>query len=122
MTRPQAKLERRAYDVLIIGSGAAGLTLAVRLAESARVAVLSKGPLNEGSTWYAQGGVSAAMDRQDSTDSHVADTLSAGAGLCDRKVVQYTVAHAADAIEWLLELGVDFTRETHADGCGRLRA
>jgi len=120
MTRPQAKLERRAYDVLIIGSGAAGLTLAVRLAESARVAVLSKGPLNEGSTWYAQGGVSAAMDRQDSTDSHVADTLSAGAGLCDRKVVQYTVAHAADAIEWLLELGVDFTRETHADGSSNL--
>ncbi|MBA2409819.1 MAG: L-aspartate oxidase [Gammaproteobacteria bacterium] len=120
MTRPQAKVERRAYDVLIIGSGAAGLTLALRLADSVRVAVLSKGPLNEGSTWYAQGGVSAAMDRQDSTDAHVADTLSAGAGLCDPKVVQYTVAHAAAAIEWLLELGVDFTRETHADGSSNL--
>jgi L-aspartate oxidase len=120
MTRPQAKHEQRKYDVLVIGSGAAGLSLALRLSQGARVAVLSKGPLNEGSTWYAQGGVSAAMDQQDSPESHVADTLSAGAGLCDKRVVQYTVAHAAEAIQWLLELGVNFTRETRADGTSNL--
>ncbi len=68
-------------DVLIIGSGAAGLTLALKLAQHADVVVLSKGPVSEGSTYYAQGGVAAVFDENDSIDSHVADTLIAGAGL-----------------------------------------
>ncbi|MBY0420427.1 MAG: FAD-dependent oxidoreductase, partial [Pararheinheimera sp.] len=69
-------------DVLIIGSGAAGLSLALHLADSAKVIVLSKGPLREGSTLYAQGGIAAVFDENDSIASHVDDTLIAGAGLC----------------------------------------
>ena len=70
------------YDVLIIGSGAAGLTLALRLAKRTRIAVLAKGPIQEGNTYYAQGGISAVLDREDSIESHIADTMDAGAGLC----------------------------------------
>ena len=73
------------YDVLIVGSGAAGLTLALRLPARARVAVLSKGPLQEGNTLYAQGGISAVLDQEDSIESHVEDTMEAGAGLCTRR-------------------------------------
>ena len=67
-------------DVLIIGSGAAGLTLALHLAKNADVVILSKGPLNEGSTFYAQGGIAAVFDENDSIAAHVEDTLIAGAG------------------------------------------
>jgi L-aspartate oxidase len=120
MTCSQARHKQHYYDVLIIGSGATGLSLALRLAERTSVAVLSKGPLTEGSTWYAQGGVSAVLDRQDSLASHVADTLDAGVGLCNEAVVRYTVAHAPAAIHWLQEIGVDFTCETLPDGSSNL--
>jgi L-aspartate oxidase len=120
MTRSQAAAGQYCHDVLVIGSGAAGLSLALGIAARASVAVLSKGPLNEGSTWYAQGGVSAVIDRQDSLASHVADTLDAGAGLCNPEVVRFTVAHAEEAIQWLLKMGVDFTRERHPDGSWNL--
>ncbi|HEX2239304.1 MAG TPA: L-aspartate oxidase [Gammaproteobacteria bacterium] len=116
MTYVQPTHNQHYHDVLVIGSGAAGLSLALHLTERVHVAVLSKGPLAEGSTWYAQGGVSAALDRQDSLSSHVADTLDAGAGLCDEGVVRYTVANAEAAIRWLMEMGVDFTRELLPDG------
>ncbi|HHJ14956.1 MAG TPA: L-aspartate oxidase [Gammaproteobacteria bacterium] len=99
------------YDVLVIGSGAAGLTTALRLPETARVAVLSKGPVQEGNTWYAQGGISAVLDRRDSIEAHVQDTMDAGAGLCDPEVVRYTVEHGPAAIQWLIDLGVAFTRD-----------
>jgi len=79
------------YDVLIIGSGAAGLTLALRLPKQARVAVLSKGPIHECNTWYAQGGISAVVDHKDSIESHIADTMDAGAGLCDVDAVRVLV-------------------------------
>ncbi|MEZ5449506.1 MAG: FAD-binding protein [Thiolinea sp.] len=69
------------YDVLVIGSGAAGLTLALGLPQQCRVAVLSKSSVSEGSTVYAQGGVSAVLDEQDSIASHVEDTLDAGGRL-----------------------------------------
>ena len=68
-------------DVLILGSGAAGLSLALRLAADARITVLAKGPVSEGSTYYAQGGVSAVLDTTDSIEAHIQDTLVAGAGL-----------------------------------------
>ncbi|MBK1690768.1 L-aspartate oxidase [Ectothiorhodospira mobilis] len=103
-------------DVLIIGSGAAGLSLALHLAHEQRVMVLSKGPITEGSTLYAQGGVSAVLDQQDSVQAHVRDTLEAGAGLCEEAAVQQTVSHGPESIQWLLDLGVPFTREPTPDG------
>ena len=103
-------------DVLIIGGGAAGLSLALRLAAAARVTVLTKGPLHEGSTYYAQGGVSAVLDAGDSIASHIEDTLIAGAGLCHPEAVRFTVEHGRTVIEWLSAQGVSFTREPHADG------
>ena len=108
------------HEVLIIGSGAAGLSLALQLADHARVAVLAKEALREGATLYAQGGVSAVTDEQDSIDSHIADTLAAGAGLCDPAVVRAVVQEARASIDWLVGQGVDFTRlnET-ADQQGR---
>jgi L-aspartate oxidase len=104
------------HDVLIIGSGAAGLTLALSLPETTRVAVLSKGPLNEGSTFYAQGGVAAVLSGGDSVESHVADTLDAGAGLCDVDAVRFTVERSRAAVQRLVDLGVPFTRMESAPG------
>ena len=98
------------YDVLIIGSGAAGLSLALKLADHSNVAVLSKNALVEGATFYAQGGVSAVLDRHDSIQSHVQDTLAAGVGLCDPKIVHFVVERAQESINWLVNMGVDFTR------------
>lgn len=99
------------YDVLVIGSGAAGLTLALSLAKEARVAVLSKNAINQGSTWFAQGGIAAVLDDQDSIDAHVADTLIAGAGLCHEDAVRFTVENSKAAIQWLIDQGVNFTKE-----------
>jgi L-aspartate oxidase len=99
------------HDILVIGSGAAGLTLALHLAKFAKVAVLSKSALNEGSTWFAQGGIAAVLDDKDSIEAHVADTLIAGAGLCHEDAVRFTVEHSKEAIEWLIDQGVNFTRE-----------
>lgn len=96
-------------DILIIGSGAAGLTLALRSADFARVTVLSKGDLREGATFYAQGGIAAVLDETDSIDSHVQDTLTAGVGLCHREVVEHMVSHSAEAVAWLVQQGVPFT-------------
>ncbi|GAA5523864.1 L-aspartate oxidase [Microbulbifer aestuariivivens] len=99
------------YDVLVIGSGAAGLTLALHLASRYRVALLSKQRLQDGSTWFAQGGIAAVLDDTDSVESHIADTLDAGAGLCHPDAVRHTVENGAAAIRWLIEQGVNFTRE-----------
>ena len=97
------------YDVLIIGSGAAGLTLALKLPQHLKIAVLSKASTSEASTYYAQGGVAAVLDETDTTDSHAQDTLVAGAGLCHKDTVTFTVEHGAQAIQWLVEQGVHFT-------------
>jgi len=97
------------HDVLIIGSGAAGLTLALNLSPALRVAVLSKAALTDASTYYAQGGVAAVLDETDSTDNHVRDTLVAGAGLCHEDAVTFTVEHGPEAIRWLVDQGVGFT-------------
>ncbi|MEE3289845.1 MAG: L-aspartate oxidase [Pseudomonadota bacterium] len=96
-------------EILIIGSGAAGLTLALRSADFAQVTVLSKGILSEGATFYAQGGIAAVLDEADSIESHVEDTLTAGVDLCHRNIVEYMVSRSAEAVSWLIEQGVPFT-------------
>jgi L-aspartate oxidase len=103
--------ETQHYDVLVIGSGAAGLTLALNLARTARIAVISKGRLQEGSTWFAQGGIAAVLDTTDSVEDHVADTLAAGRGLCHEDAVRFTVERSKAAVDWLVEQGVQFTRD-----------
>ncbi|MGZ8162890.1 MAG: L-aspartate oxidase [Methylobacter sp.] len=109
------------YDVLIIGSGGAGLSLALKLANySIRVAVLSKFALTAGSTYYAQGGISAVFDAADSIESHIEDTLDAGAGLCNPEIVRLTVTHGKSSIDWLRQQGVVFTQEQTKSGEIRL--
>jgi L-aspartate oxidase len=103
-------------DVLIIGCGAAGLSTALRLADVAHIIALAKGPLSEGSTYYAQGGVSAVLEAGDSIASHIQDTLIAGAGLCNPYSVRFTVERGREAIEWLSQQGVAFTTEAKSDG------
>mgnify|MGYP001384665502 FL=1 len=99
------------YDVLIIGSGAAGLTSALQLDKHLRVALISKVSLQGGASWLAQGGIAAVFDENDSADAHVADTLVAGAGLCHEDSVRFVVENGPDAVRWLIEQGVAFTRE-----------
>lgn len=103
------------YDVLVIGSGAAGLTAALQLAEQYRVCLISKGSLTSGSTWVAQGGIAAVFDDDDRLDSHVQDTLRAGAGLCHSDSVRFTVENGPEAVQWLIDQGVAFTRD-NGDG------
>jgi len=103
------------HDVLVIGSGAAGLSLALALPDTLRIAVISKGGLGDGSTPWAQGGVAAVLADTDTVEAHVQDTLEAGAGLCDEEAVRFTVEHSRAAIQWLVELGVPFTREHESD-------
>ncbi|WP_210476069.1 L-aspartate oxidase [Pantoea ananatis] len=103
-------------DVLIVGSGAAGLSLALRLAEHYQVTVLSKAQVNEGSTLYAQGGIAAVFDETDSIDSHVEDTLIAGAGLCDRAAVSFVASNARHCVQWLIDNGVAFDTDPQAAG------
>ncbi|WP_281646015.1 L-aspartate oxidase [Parendozoicomonas sp. Alg238-R29] len=103
------------YDALVIGSGAAGLTLALHLAETARVAVLSKRSLEAGATWKAQGGVAAVLTDNDSVDQHVSDTLTAGAGLCQEPAVRFTTKNGPAAIQWMIDQGVPFTRDSDGE-------
>ena len=98
------------YDVLVIGSGAAGLTLALQLEKHLRVALISKAALTGGASWYAQGGIAAVFDENDSADAHVADTLAAGAGLCHEDAVRFVVENGPDAVNWLINQGVAFTK------------
>ena len=99
-------------DVLILGSGAAGLSCALRLAQQGHaVTVVSKSELSSGSTLWAQGGISAVLDKNDSLAAHVRDTLAAGAGLCDEQAVKFTVERGPACIRWLMEQGVVFTHD-----------
>ncbi|NEG93524.1 L-aspartate oxidase [Leclercia adecarboxylata] len=103
-------------DVLIIGSGAAGLSLALRLASHQKVIVLSKGPINEGSTFYAQGGIAAVFDETDSIDSHVEDTLIAGGGIVDKHAAEFVASNARHCVQWLIDQGVLFDTHVQANG------
>ncbi|WP_059215575.1 L-aspartate oxidase [Escherichia albertii] len=110
-------LPEHSCDVLIIGSGAAGLSLALRLANKHQVIVLSKGLVTEGSTFYAQGGIAAVFDETDSIDSHVEDTLIAGSGICDRHAVEFVASNARSCVQWLIDQGVLF--DTHIQPNGK---
>jgi L-aspartate oxidase len=103
-------------DVLIIGSGAAGLSAALNLAQRFRVTVLAKGQLDDGSTAWAQGGIAAVLEPGDTFENHIEDTMVAGAGLNDRATVEFVVGNAPAAIERLAALGVPFNV---GDGDGR---
>ena len=98
-------------DVLVVGSGAAGLTAALNLAEDRNVAVIAKGALGEGATGWAQGGIAAVLEEGDSFEAHINDTMIAGAGLNDREVVEHVVESAPSAIQRLVDLGVPFANE-----------
>ena len=98
-------------DVLIVGSGAAGLTAALNLAETRKVAVIAKGALADSASARAQGGIAAVLEEGDSFDAHINDTMIAGGGLNDRKVVEHVVSAAPRAIARLVELGVPFASE-----------
>ena len=99
------------FDVLIVGSGLAGLSAALHLAPTHRVAVLTKRQLGDGSSGWAQGGIAAVLAEGDSFDAHVDDTLVAGAGLSDPAATRFVVEHAPQSIAWLRELGVPFSEE-----------
>lgn len=106
-------MQAKHYDVLIIGSGLAGLTLALNLAETHKVALVTKKKLNDSASAWAQGGIAAVLSIEDSPDAHIRDTLIAGAGLCDEVMTRYIVENGPAAIKWLIEHGVNFTRDDH---------
>ncbi len=99
------------FDVVIVGSGAAGLSLALNLPTSSSIAILAKNSFEQYASYFAQGGISAVLEPDDDIELHVADTLNAGAGLCNQAVVTATAAAGADCIQWLADLGMPFTRD-----------
>src|ERR1019366_3445212 len=100
-------------DFLILGSGIAGLSLSIKLAELGTVALVSKREFLEGSTLYAQGGIAAVTSPEDSFEQHVADTIKAGAGLCRTDIVRGVVTEGPERVKELIDWGMAFTRDDH---------
>ena len=100
----------QAFDVLIIGSGLGGMTMALHLAEKKRVALVTKRCLRDGGSGHAQGGIAAVLDDADSIENHIRDTFTAGADLCDPDATRFVVENSRAAIDWLIDMGVPFTR------------
>jgi len=103
------------FDTLIIGSGLAGLTLALKLADHQRVGLITKKLLLDGASSWAQGGIAAVLSENDTLDAHIQDTLTAGAGLCDAIATRHVVEHGKTSIDWLISQGVAFTRDDSSD-------
>ncbi|QYF92955.1 L-aspartate oxidase [Massilia sp. PAMC28688] len=103
------------FDVAIVGSGLAGLSVALHLAQTRTVAIISKRALLDGASNWAQGGIAAVLDSGDTHQQHIDDTLVAGGGLCDEAATRYIVEHGREAIEWLIDQGVPFTRDASAE-------
>lgn len=108
---PPSILACSEHDVLVIGGGVAGLTFALHVANTRRVTLVRPASDDQGASRWAQGGIAAVLSPQDDFDAHVADTLVAGDGLCDERAVRFTVEQGPSAIQWLLSLGVPFTRD-----------
>ncbi|NMM06052.1 L-aspartate oxidase [Polaromonas sp.] len=113
---PSPSPTQQTFDVLIIGSGLAGLTAALLLAPGRRVALLTKRELSDGSSGWAQGGMAAVLAEGDTLEQHISDTLVAGAGLCDLAAVRAVVEGAPGAIAWLRALGVPFSEDSERPG------
>ncbi|MEJ7806279.1 MAG: L-aspartate oxidase [Telluria sp.] len=103
------------FDVAIVGSGLAGLSVALHLAQTRTVAIISKRALLDGASNWAQGGIAAVLDSGDTHQKHIDDTLVAGGGLCDEAATRFIIEHGREAIEWLIEQGVPFTRDATAE-------
>ena len=108
------------YDVLIIGSGLAGMSLALRLAATQKVALITKTELLDAASAWAQGGIAAVLGDDDAPENHIRDTHVAGAGLCKDEVVRFVVENGRRSVEWLMEQGVPFTRDEEAPGASTL--
>jgi L-aspartate oxidase len=111
MTTQQNPTYLMKFDVAIVGSGLGGLSVALHLAQTRKVVVVSKRSLLDGASIWAQGGIAAVLDSNDSHEQHISDTLIAGAGLCDESATRTIVENSREAIQWLIEQGVPFTRD-----------
>ena len=100
------------FDILVIGSGLAGQTAALRLAKTHKVGLISKRSLEDSASSWAQGGIAAVLDDKDSIEAHISDTITAGAFLNDPKATRFVIENGRRAIDWLIEQGVPFTRDT----------
>ncbi|MBF0188419.1 MAG: L-aspartate oxidase [Magnetococcales bacterium] len=112
----QAEERFNISDFLILGGGLAGFDLALRLAELGEVILLTKAVAGESNSYYAQGGIAAVLDPQDQPDSHIEDTLQAGAGICNEETVKLVVENGRDSIQRLIDLGVAFTQDKQSNG------